>query len=428
MSTHLASLPLRCPNFAASLVVVMCCGCGARSELVVRMHRVEPLDAIATDGAALDARDGTGDATPDRGNPDVAPACPDLFLAAGPVTALQATTGGYATPRLVARAGGFDLLAPATNVEPLGIRARRLYDTPAPPGIRFGDVTIVGEGSWTWAEAGSDGTTLALGYLADAPTFRAWSGEYVSVARTALVLATPSVRCAGIAWAGDRWVTGWGGTPGESWVAELSPAGMLQSPRPAGVDLSASAPSLGAYGHGAAWTAPDSRGGVTVVFAPRGRPDVTQRVPVTDTVRSLRIAAWPPDDSAVALVWREGSFAVHLAVVREDGTRLVDATVIPSAGWGAHGVEVAPFLDGVVIADVSCGDADPTAGRIDVHRIGADGVERGRGAFVPLDCRVSAFLASIAADGVDVALAWLTPQGSPRGDMDVNAALLRCTP
>ncbi len=416
---------LRRTAFALTLLA----HCGARSPLREGMNA--PDDASSSDANALDVRDvqATIDVATDAVPPDAPAPCPELTLLAGPVIAFATTRGSFATPRVVARAGGFDLFAPLSNADMLGIRGRRMSLSGTPASITFGDVVVLGEDSWTWAEGGTDGTTLALGYNSGGPTFRAWSGAYTSRTRVTLMIPGPVGTSAGVVWSGDRWFTGWNNDMGTSYVAEVSTDGrLLAVPRDSVVHLGRAAPSLAAYGNGAVWAAPEvGGGGIAVRFAPRGRPDVTRRIPVTGAAQSFRLSAWPADPTAAALVWRDAAGAVHLVVVREDGTLVVDRVAIVASSGTARAVEIAPFRDGVVLADVACGDRNPDNGLIGIHRFAADGLERGRGASVPLDCRGPLSLTSIAA-GDDIAVAWLTPRPGPLGDRDVNAAVVRCSP
>ncbi len=398
--------------------------CGARSQLLVGAPAV--LDA-ALDVRERDAPASDGTDVP----PDVPIVCPDLRLATGPIAALTVAGGSFATPRIVSRSAGFDVVAPLSNSDPIGIRGRRMTVSEAPVSLSFGEMRIVGEDSWTWAEAGSDGSHLALCFMAGGPTLRIWSDAFTSVSSTVTMLPTGVGTCRGVAWAGDRWVSAWHDYGGPSYVLDQRFDGSTIAPaRSASVSLADATPSLVAYGHGAAWGAyaSDTRS-IRIVFESGAGRDIRRDFAVVGSVHSLRFAAWPRDPASVFVTWRDASSAVHRMIAREDGSSVPDAMIVPSPGESQiRGLEVAPFLDGVVVADLACGDANPTEGRVALHRIDASGNEMGRGAQVPLDCRGSVSLPSIAANARDVAIVWLTSRSGPLLDNDVDVAVFRCAP
>ena len=376
------------------------------------------------DSAADDAIVATDSSVADR---PTRPACPALQLVVRPTPAMTAVQGSFATPRVVYRDHGFDVVAPNSNAEPIGIRGRRMTVSPTYPAmLSFGDIRIVGEGAWTWAEAGTDGTHLALGYLGDSPTLRTWSGAYASALRTPVMVPPGAGTSRGVAWSGDRWVMAWDDYDGPSYLTELAADGSpLAPPRQTAIALRNTTPAIVAYGNGVAAIGLDRmQGGYRIVFLRSGREDIVVSPPIPADGSQPRIAGWPADPSAVVLTYRDAMSYVHLQLVREDGSFGEDRVIIDPQPFDGRSTEIVPFVDGVAVADVGCGRAG-SAGRIGVHRFDAMLDERGMPVDVPIDCSASVMITSIAASDTDVALVWLAPTGGI-GDLQVDTAVVRC--
>jgi hypothetical protein len=395
--------------------------CGARSELIA------PALADAASDRVEDVVDAV-DADPPRDvGIDAPPACTDLVTGVPPTVALTASQGGFATPRVVGRNGAFDIVGPLSNASP-GIRARSARIASAGTSFEFDALQIVGEDSWTWAESGTDGNDLALCYESNGATLRTWHGGYESALRVSIVFPPGVGTCRGIAWAGDRWISGWHDYNGPSYIVEHARDGtMLSAPRVAMVSLGTTTPSLTGYGHGAAWVTFDGASqSFVVVYARPGMPDVRHDYAVLAAVASLRLAAWPDDPGAIAITWLDATSLVHLLVVRDDGTTvLADRALfaLPVTG-DTRSVEIAPFLDGVALATFVCDDNG--VGSIGVHRVDRTASVRGAGVNLPLDCRRAGTLAALAANERDNVGAWLTPRGPRMLDFDISAASFRC--
>lgn len=425
--------------FWGSAVIVSTVGCGAR------VGYPGTTDAATRDAATRDA------SIPDP--PDASLPCPHLVELVEPTRLMGGDGLHYVRPHVIARQGSFDVVAfqntLGSAVEPTLV-ARRVTVLPGVEpeltALVAEDAVVLDPDIRTSSFAASDGEHLGVCYKAYGPagtsssTFQTHAGEYLP-AHARAQFPQFAERCLALAGRPGRfrmfWLENGYQSPLEMLLVDLSPTGEpLGEPRSATVQVE-STMSLEAmdYPGGFAWVTSTGHDGpirVALSVAETLDQQLEHAVIGSGTRHNeIRLAPWPFDDAAVAVLWETLSSGtgppttLQLALLSEGGQVSPVTTMPRSFPFGVTPL-AASFPFGLVVLAAEYDDYGALNGTLHASLLHADmdthgpdvDLRFGRGAFN------NDWDLSLAADDQHIVVVWSANLETP--DPGVWAAVLGC--
>ena len=356
----------------------------------------------------LDEESGADGAGREPGAPGGAgaPARAPLERVREPVSLFE-TKAAYKFARVVARNGGFDLLA-GRDAEPRVTVARRAELASEPPRLTFGDEAEVAStpNAWNAAAVGDRLMLCHAMYVGDPVLFTAHTGAYMpAVANRTLY---ENGFCNGFAFLGDSGLLAvTRGRPIRPTLTGINLDGFRGAESPAFPDAEPSIRQISVTAHAGrfAWAGFINEASVVrVAFGSGPVPEQTVDLPGEMYPDGRpRIEPWPFTDG-VSVSWQETDVRSRVVAVDSDGTRHLDLVIERPDATFVNRPEIAPTPHGLVVAYSASMDEES---EVVVEVFGADGQRRAAPEVLTVP---TALVSSAAALGDVVLVVWSGPE------------------
>jgi hypothetical protein len=340
-------------------------------------------------------------------------ACQEIELEVPPRDITEETDGDFVTPKIAARMGGFDLVAPAQGET--AVKGRRFHIDAAARDVRFDSaVTVLGPNSFTWAEPAVFGNTLAIGYNADSgPRVRLYSGAYQ------LEFDAITARARGTMYGLARYRDGFvsmyqtpTGSPPAMDLVLLDRNGVTRDTPVPGAEITRIAGGVGSitsYTRGVAWVVAAAPTVHLVSLTDAGEVHQGTITTRTGTHRPV-ITRWPFQTNGLAAVEPLADNSLQVIVADDQFGLGLTGVILPTPGEALTvvGVGVAAMEGGLVVAAAHC-SLNAESGVLRVHLVREDLTFAERPIEIPVQCTGRLVRVDAVSDGARAVVAYSEP-------------------